>query len=286
MEHIGHPLGTLLEVDENIINNDSYLYARIKLVAIQKMLDFINLKLGNSSWKQSIEVEDQPLECMKCGFKNHSMMDCRVFVRPAKVWRKKENVTVSKTTIRPKDKSMVKSTLTSLRMDKEVGEFSLAHFDQPQVKDCSKEIISFSHYRLDLEVENDRDSSEDHLVDELDNIEARCISQLANILLGKAKGGRGSKLNRRLREDRAKEKGIVGVLDFMKKSKGRRNLPWWKMKISSWNFKGLATLDKKCLFLQALQRLEIELVLVQEIKLSIEKDLSLVFSCKHWEGFF
>ncbi|XP_059070555.1 uncharacterized protein LOC131860194 [Cryptomeria japonica] len=64
------------------------------------------------------------------------------------------------------------------------------------------------------------DDDEFHLDDELDNIDPRSISQSANILLGKAKGVKGRKSNRKKREDRAKEKGIISVLDFLKKAKG------------------------------------------------------------------
>lgn len=75
--------------------------------------------------------------------------------------------------------------------------------------------------RLDSEIEYDRESLEEYLIeDELDIIEPRCVSQSANILLGKSKGGKGRCSNRQLREEMAKEKGIVSVFDFMRKAKG------------------------------------------------------------------
>ncbi|GLJ18334.1 hypothetical protein SUGI_0324530 [Cryptomeria japonica] len=46
LECIGRSLGTLLEVDEDIIENDSYLYARIKIAAIKKVPFAIYLKAG------------------------------------------------------------------------------------------------------------------------------------------------------------------------------------------------------------------------------------------------
>ncbi|GLJ40140.1 hypothetical protein SUGI_0822520 [Cryptomeria japonica] len=52
LECIGRSLGTLLEVDEDIIENDSYLYARIKIVAIKKVPSAIFLKVGERRWKQ------------------------------------------------------------------------------------------------------------------------------------------------------------------------------------------------------------------------------------------
>ncbi|GLJ54923.1 hypothetical protein SUGI_1179210 [Cryptomeria japonica] len=75
----------------------------------------------------------------------------------------------------------------------------------------------------DTEFEYDKGSDEDFLLaDELDNVDPRCISQSANVLLRKSKGFRGRRSNRRLREDRAKEKGIISVMDFIKKAKGDR----------------------------------------------------------------
>ncbi|GLJ18959.1 hypothetical protein SUGI_0339080 [Cryptomeria japonica] len=56
--------------------------------------------------------------------------------------------------------------------------------------------------------------------DELENIDPRYISQLANALLGKAKRFRGRRSSHQKREERAREKCIISVLDFMKKAKG------------------------------------------------------------------
>ncbi|GLJ31485.1 hypothetical protein SUGI_0631840 [Cryptomeria japonica] len=62
----------------------------------------------------------------------------------------------------------------------------------------------------DIEIEYDLGSKEEFKsVDELDNVDQRCISQSMNALLGKAKGVRGGRTNRQVREDRANEKGIL-----------------------------------------------------------------------------
>ncbi|GLJ25426.1 hypothetical protein SUGI_0486950 [Cryptomeria japonica] len=52
LECIGRSLGTLLEVDEDIIENESYLYARIKIVVIKKVPTTMFLKVGERRWKQ------------------------------------------------------------------------------------------------------------------------------------------------------------------------------------------------------------------------------------------
>ncbi|GLJ53489.1 hypothetical protein SUGI_1141170 [Cryptomeria japonica] len=49
LEKIGRSLGTLLEVDEQIIENNLYKYARLWIVAVQRILSHITLstKLGD-----------------------------------------------------------------------------------------------------------------------------------------------------------------------------------------------------------------------------------------------
>ena len=65
---------------------------------------------------------------------------------------------------------MEKKTLIHGRMDKEEGECSLARSKHLRIVESPKGIILISHCRLDSDVDYDRCSSEDHMVDELDNI--------------------------------------------------------------------------------------------------------------------
>ncbi|GLJ07860.1 hypothetical protein SUGI_0075720 [Cryptomeria japonica] len=90
LECIGRSLGTLLAVDEEIIENDSYLYARIKIVAVKKVPPIIYLKAGERCWKQQVEVE-QPSPCReRSGLKDQVAEDFSIFVKPAKKWIQKE----------------------------------------------------------------------------------------------------------------------------------------------------------------------------------------------------
>lgn len=70
------------------------------------------------------------------------------------------------------------------------------------------------------EYEEDLNPEEADIEDGLEDLDPRCISQSANIMLGRAKGSRGRRSHKQVREERALEKGIVSVFDFMKKSKG------------------------------------------------------------------
>ncbi|GLJ16592.1 hypothetical protein SUGI_0284140 [Cryptomeria japonica] len=84
LECIDRSLGMLLVVDKEIIENDSYLYARIKIVAVKKV-------------PSSIFVKDQFAE------------DWTIFVKPAKKWVKKDGDRKSITkTVSPEQESQKK----------------------------------------------------------------------------------------------------------------------------------------------------------------------------------
>ncbi|GLJ13249.1 hypothetical protein SUGI_0208750 [Cryptomeria japonica] len=86
LECIGRSLGMLLEVGEGIIENDSYLYARIKIAAIKRVPSAIYLKAGERRWKQQVEVE-LPSPCKEKGeIKDHSAGFCPGISKSAKKW--------------------------------------------------------------------------------------------------------------------------------------------------------------------------------------------------------
>ncbi|GLJ12618.1 hypothetical protein SUGI_0194680 [Cryptomeria japonica] len=80
LEKIGRTLGTLLEIDEDIIENDSYVYARMKIAAVKQIPSHLNLITANGIWKQNIEIEKELHVCQKCGSKTHQTKRCRIFV--------------------------------------------------------------------------------------------------------------------------------------------------------------------------------------------------------------
>ncbi|GLJ40042.1 hypothetical protein SUGI_0819650 [Cryptomeria japonica] len=83
LEKIGRTLGTLLEIDEEIIENDSYIYARMKIAAVEQIPFIINLRTDNGLWKQGIEIEREVYACQRCGSKTHQTKSCKIFVRRA-----------------------------------------------------------------------------------------------------------------------------------------------------------------------------------------------------------
>ncbi|GLJ47224.1 hypothetical protein SUGI_0996860 [Cryptomeria japonica] len=94
LEKIGRSWGTLIDIDNEILESDSYLYARHKIAAAKKIPSNLSILLGNKAWMQQVEVETFLPICGRCGFKNHQSVDCRVFVKPAnnaKKWAPKSN---------------------------------------------------------------------------------------------------------------------------------------------------------------------------------------------------
>lgn len=106
MEKIGRTLGTLLEIDEDIIEGDLYTYARLKIVAVKTIPSSMMLLSVNGEWKQQIEVENEIRDCSRCGSLHHNTDKCILFVRkafgrpprkPKQVWKEKEENMESET---------------------------------------------------------------------------------------------------------------------------------------------------------------------------------------------
>ncbi|GLJ27743.1 hypothetical protein SUGI_0544530 [Cryptomeria japonica] len=214
LEKIGRTLGTLLELDEEIIENDLYTYARMKVAAIKLIPSSIFLFSANGDWEQHIEVEKDIIAYAKCGTsKTHNVDRCRIYVRKAhskhqrktkQVWRNKMDIPLQKIFLIEGPKPS--KNLQSIDSNPAILHSSTDQtISVPMGKDNDKKELVVVNDHLD----SCSDKSEDEeYKDELDLIELRCISQFVNILLGNSKGIRGTKSNRTVREERAKEKGL------------------------------------------------------------------------------
>lgn len=83
MEKIGRSLGTLLEIDEEIVEKDLYTYARLKITAVKEIPSIIILISSEGKWKQHVEIEKGIMVCNCCGSRFHLGFECRMFVRRA-----------------------------------------------------------------------------------------------------------------------------------------------------------------------------------------------------------
>ncbi|GLJ16522.1 hypothetical protein SUGI_0282250 [Cryptomeria japonica] len=229
LEKIGRTLGTLLEIDEGIVESDSYIYARMKIAAVEQIPPHINLRTTNGVWKQGIEIEKELSICQRCGSKTHQAKRCRMFVRRAfntkqrtedkekAVWLRKMNEqkrgTNAKNILLPDTNKPSKPYQKDI--DKGEGMINISQERSPITG--PRELNNIEECTSDLAMSNSDKEGEDDVLDILDS---RCISQLANTLLGRVKGSKGGKSNKQIREEKASEKGIVSILDYMKNSKG------------------------------------------------------------------
>ncbi|GLJ30291.1 hypothetical protein SUGI_0599050 [Cryptomeria japonica] len=84
LEKIGRSLGTLLEIDEELIEKDSYVYARLKITAVKEIPSQISLVSSAGVWLQQVEIEKEIIPCSRCGSKMHLEGECRMYVRKAR----------------------------------------------------------------------------------------------------------------------------------------------------------------------------------------------------------
>ncbi|GLJ47619.1 hypothetical protein SUGI_1005820 [Cryptomeria japonica] len=80
LEKIGRTLGTLLEIDEGIVESDLYIYARMKIEVVEQIPPQTNLRTANGVWNQGIKIEKELSVCQRCGRKTHQAKRCRMFV--------------------------------------------------------------------------------------------------------------------------------------------------------------------------------------------------------------
>ncbi|GLJ41342.1 hypothetical protein SUGI_0855570 [Cryptomeria japonica] len=98
LEKIGQTLGTLLEIDEDIIESDLYTYVRLKIAAVKTIPQSVTIPTLNGEWNQRVEDEKENRACHICDNKFHLYDRCKMFVRrafnrpqrkPRQEWRKK-----------------------------------------------------------------------------------------------------------------------------------------------------------------------------------------------------
>ncbi|GLJ29717.1 hypothetical protein SUGI_0586240 [Cryptomeria japonica] len=231
LEMIARSLGTLLEIDEEIVEGDLYTYARLKVAAIRTIPSEIMLHTADGNWKQQIEIEKEIEVCSRCGSKLHNIVNCRMFVRFVRkafkrsgkkieqVWRAKEKTQGLEILLlegprrsngkeEQNDCSNTPTKNTPFGDEQILGNVSMV---------CPNEVPTVEEELQFSESDTAEQGSDD---DDLNIIEPRHISQSANIILGREKATRGRKSHKTVREQRSKEKGIVSMMKFLNSNKG------------------------------------------------------------------
>ncbi|GLJ32047.1 hypothetical protein SUGI_0645360 [Cryptomeria japonica] len=181
---IGRSLDTLLEIDEEIVEGDLYTYARLKVVALRTIPSSVMLLNADGNWKQQIEIEKEIEEIF--------------FLEGPKISNCKEKQNVCSNT--PTEN-------TSLGDEQIPNNDTVVYpIEEPVVEE-------------DLQISESNTAERGSDDDDLNIVEPRHISQSANIILGREKATRGRKSHKTVREQRAKEKGIVSMKKFLNSDK-------------------------------------------------------------------
>ncbi|GLJ54114.1 hypothetical protein SUGI_1158860 [Cryptomeria japonica] len=250
LEKNGKTLGMLIDLDEGVIENDLYTYARMRIVVVKEIPSSVTLLFADGEWTQQIEVGQEFRVCTRCGNKRHMADKCRIFIKKAyhrppknisKVWKKKEESSLPKTLLlegpEPKEVNPINPSSSNSApqmvdpknikpiQDTSVKQEITTHRHNPEIANNTKSVIILDHGSIestdDMNIDTFLGSSGDaEGEDDLASLDPRCISQSANTILGCSKGTRGRKSNRTVREQRVKEKGIVSVLNYLNNSKG------------------------------------------------------------------
>ncbi|GLJ51280.1 hypothetical protein SUGI_1090680 [Cryptomeria japonica] len=232
LEKISRSLGILMEIDKDLIEKDSYVYARMRIVAVKEIPLQISLVSSVGVWLQQVEIEKDIIPCSRCGSKMHLEVECRMYVRRAR----RNNFPNQNINHQWVEKTVKLPLMISGKSQKDpVMEEKVAPIEKESTKIISNENMGYmisdsteSVIKEDNQVpltpnsedEEELNPEEVDIEDGLEDLDLRCISQFANIMLGRAKGSRGRRSHKQVREESALEKGIVSVFDFMKKSEG------------------------------------------------------------------
>ncbi|GLJ07403.1 hypothetical protein SUGI_0066230 [Cryptomeria japonica] len=161
-EKIGRTLGTLLKTHFDNVE-DICKCAHMKITAVKKIPERITLVLEFGEWSQKVEIDKEISRCMR--------------------------------------------KITDENAVTEIGEIRMKEIKAGTCKgnlfDCSinieevfRDFVSKGKGLLYTEFEYERGLDEPYIIDELENIDPRSISQSANVLLGKTKGVRGRRSNK------------------------------------------------------------------------------------------
>ncbi|GLJ20581.1 hypothetical protein SUGI_0374780 [Cryptomeria japonica] len=92
-EKVGRSLGTLMDIDVDIAQGNSDLYARLQLVAVRRIPLHVKLCAHGMEWIQSIEIEEETFYYLNCGRQNHSTSKRKVPKKEKKEWRQNKKIT-------------------------------------------------------------------------------------------------------------------------------------------------------------------------------------------------
>ncbi|GLJ45678.1 hypothetical protein SUGI_0961400 [Cryptomeria japonica] len=94
LENIGRTLGTLIDIDWDILESDLGKYVRLKIITINEIPQSIGLIVKEAKWCQSIEIETDHRFCTMCKAHTHFEKDCNSKVKTKEMWQHKKMVSI------------------------------------------------------------------------------------------------------------------------------------------------------------------------------------------------
>ncbi|GLJ29921.1 hypothetical protein SUGI_0591500 [Cryptomeria japonica] len=195
LNKIGRSLGTLIDIDSEIAEGDSYLYARLRLAAVREIPTEIRLISHGKDWIQTVEIEEDKVFCLNCGLRNHPTINWRKRAWDNKVWRPKQLVEENQ-----KDSIKVFQNQSS--------EIETNMVSNGKCSPQPESWIIYLRFFGECE-EEDGD-------DEIDIAEISHIEQSVSMEERQGEGNKGRKTNKLKREEEAVRKGLMSVLEFLK----------------------------------------------------------------------
>ncbi|GLJ23925.1 hypothetical protein SUGI_0454660 [Cryptomeria japonica] len=190
LEKMRRSLGTLMEIHVDIVNGDSYLYARMQLDKVSKIPSKIKLRAKHNFLIQEVEIKEERLFYCRCSSMDHNTSNRRLPTKKVENWIPETHVTLAN----PGEKN--DGRLLSIKGAPEAEDsipIILNTLSQPieesspiwtmPTEETNKEVVSSNG-----EWHSDSNNSND---DELDILDRRCLSQSASKLLGITKFGGG-----------------------------------------------------------------------------------------------
>ncbi|GLJ11562.1 hypothetical protein SUGI_0171170 [Cryptomeria japonica] len=190
-EKIGRTLGTLLETDFDDVE-DICKCTRMRIAAVKRIPERITLVSEQGEWSQKVEIDKEIPRCPRCGSKFHGEKDCKMFTHEKE---RLETVTSQKeidgdSEIRLKileDAAMEDGEIKQkeINVGTSEGNINGSRINiEEDFRDSTTKVKGLSNTEFEYERGSD---DEPYLIDELENIDPRSISQSANVLLGKTK---------------------------------------------------------------------------------------------------
>ncbi|GLJ17224.1 hypothetical protein SUGI_0298390 [Cryptomeria japonica] len=294
LNKIGLSLGTLIDIDTEIAEGDSYLYARLQLAVVRVIPPEIRLLAHGKEWIQIVEIEEDKVFCLIADNRITRWQIVGKVPETKKVWRpkqliednQKEPIKVSQKQSSEIKTNMVGNGNRSPQPEVNMGEGNSARDDlikKPQItkENCAS---SMDDKVMDQVPEDVGESEEEDGDDEINITEIEHIEQLMSIEGRQGKGNKGRKTNKQTEKRGGGCRKRIDECDGVSQKEeyqGSSRIPWESMRILSWKVRGLGAPDKHWMVKHHLVKANCDIVMLQQTKCRIIDGEKFIKYCRN-----